>query len=157
MPLDPVASSVDHFVPGLGVDPRCAGRSAHLGLTYYFYPDAACTTATCQLDVGFVSSADGGATWTRPTKLAGPMRLTWLPLTSQGYMFGDYISTSIVARSRLAIPVIEIARAPTGSTLHVDTFAASVRLRHGHAAAEQTASRAAAGARLRVPGTARSM
>ena len=157
VPIDPVTSGVDHFVPGLGVDPRSAGRSARLGLTYYFYPNAACTTATCQLNVGFVSSTNGGATWTRPTQLAGPMRLTWLPLTTQGYMFGDYISTSIVARSRLAIPVIEIARAPTGSTLHVDTFAASVHLRHGHAAAKQAGSRATAGARLRVPGTARSM
>ena len=71
-------------------------------------------------------------------------------------MFGDYISTSIVARSHRAIPVIEIARAPSGSLLHVDTFAASVRLRHGHVAAEQAGSHAAAGARS-VPGTARSM
>jgi hypothetical protein len=157
VPIDPVTSGVDHFVPGLGVDRRSAGSSAHLGLTYYFYPDAACTTATCELDVGFVSSSDGGATWTRPTQLAGPMRLTWLPLTSQGYMFGDYISTSIVPGSRKATPVIEVARAPSGSTLHVDTFAASVRLRRGDTAAEQAGSRAAAGSRSRVPGTARSM
>jgi BNR repeat-like domain len=157
VPIDPVTSGVDHFVPGLGVDRRSAGSSAHLGLTYYFYPNAACTTATCELDVGFVSSTDGGATWARPTQLAGPMRLTWLPLTSQGYMFGDYISTSIVTGSRKATPVIEVARAPSGSTLHVDTFAASVRLRRGHAAAEQGGSRAAAGSRSRVPGTVRSM
>jgi hypothetical protein len=62
VPIDPVTSGVDHFVPGLGVDRRSAGSSAHLGLTYYFYPDAACTTATCELDVGFVSSTNGGAT-----------------------------------------------------------------------------------------------
>lgn len=53
--------------------------------------------------------------------------------------------------------VIEVARAPTGSTLHVDTFAASVRLRRGHAATKQAGSRAAVGPRSRVPGTARSM
>jgi hypothetical protein len=157
VPIDPVSSGVDHFVPGLGVDRRSAGDDARLGLTYYFYPNAACTTATCELNVGFVSSTNGGATWTRPTKLAGPMRLTWLPLTSQGYMFGDYISTSIMPGSRRAIPVIEVARAPSGSTLHVDTFAATLRLRHGDAAAQQAASRAAAASRSRVPGTARSM
>jgi len=34
-----------------------------LALTYYYYPDANCTTANCQLQVGFVSSTDGGTTW----------------------------------------------------------------------------------------------
>jgi BNR repeat-like domain len=157
VPIDPVSSSVDHFVAGLGVDPASAGGSARLGLAYYFYPDAACTTATCQLDVGFLSSANGGATWTRATQLAGPMNLTWLPLTTQGYMFGDYISTSIVAGAKDATTVIEIARRPTGSTFHVDTFAASVRLGHGDDAGEVAGSAAAAGARSRVAAPPRSM
>jgi hypothetical protein len=72
-------------------------------------------------------------------------------------MFGDYISTSILPDSRRAVAVIEVARPPSGSTLQVDTFAATLRLRHGDAAAEQAGSRAAAGARSRVRGTARSM
>jgi hypothetical protein len=44
--------------------------------------------------VGFVSSKNGGANWSSPIQLAGPMSLTGLPLTNQGYMVGDYISTS---------------------------------------------------------------
>jgi len=62
--------------------------SAHLVVTFYFYPNANYTT-TCQLEVGYATSADGGATWTSTTQVAGPMSLTWLANTSQGRMVGD--------------------------------------------------------------------
>ncbi len=74
IPIDLVTSGVDHFVPGLAVDAGTSGASAHLALTYYFYPDATCTGG-CQLDVGYISSPDGGAHWSDPTMLAGPMTL----------------------------------------------------------------------------------
>jgi len=122
-------------------DPASTGASAHLGLAYYFYPNAACTTDTCQLDVGFVASTDGGSTWTTATQLAGPMTLTWLPLTSQGYMVGDYISTSIVAGANKATPVFEIAKQPSGSTLDEATYAASVPLDGTSTTAARAASR----------------
>ena len=93
IPIDAVGSGVDHFIPGLAVDPATS-RSGHLALTYYSYPNAACTPATCQLNVGFVSSPDGGATWSPSTQLAGPMSLADIAATSQGPMVGDYISTS---------------------------------------------------------------
>jgi hypothetical protein len=38
VPIDPVTSTVDHFIPGLAVDPTTSGTGAHLALTYYFYP-----------------------------------------------------------------------------------------------------------------------
>jgi hypothetical protein len=94
IPIDPVGSGVDHFIPGLAVDPATSGAGAHLALTYYYYPNAACTEATCQLDVGYVSSPDAGAHWSAPTKLTGPMFLTDIADTTQGPMVGDYISTS---------------------------------------------------------------
>jgi hypothetical protein len=56
------------------------------------------------------------------------MPLTWAPLTTQGYMVGDYISTSIVAGANKATPVLEIAGPPSGSTLDLPTCAASVPL-----------------------------
>ncbi|MDT5010052.1 MAG: hypothetical protein QOH57_1669, partial [Mycobacterium sp.] len=93
IPIDPVASGVDHFIPGLAVDPNSSGRTAHLALTYYFYPDATCA-AGCQLKVGYVSSPDGGAHWGDATTLAGPFPLDEVANTSQGRMVGDYISTS---------------------------------------------------------------
>src|SRR3989442_1456059 len=61
VPIDPTTSTVDHFIPGLAVDRTTAGASAHLGLTYYYYPNAACSAASCQLSVGFISSTNGGA------------------------------------------------------------------------------------------------
>src|SRR5437588_157209 len=49
-------------------------------------------------------------------QLAGPMTLTWLPLTTQGFMVADYISTSIVPGDDDATPVFEVARPPTGTS-----------------------------------------
>jgi hypothetical protein len=93
VPIDPVISGEDHFIPGLAVDPATSGATAHLGLTYYFYPSAACSSA-CRLEVGFISSPDGGAHWGTATQLAGPMALSQIAQTSQGSMVGDYISSS---------------------------------------------------------------
>jgi hypothetical protein len=94
VPIDDVTSIVDHFIPGLGVDRATSGAGAHLALTYYFYPDGNCTTETCQLEVGFISSPDGGAHGGAPTTLSDAMSLTDIASTSQGPMVGDYISTS---------------------------------------------------------------
>jgi len=96
VPIDPVTSTADHFIPGLAVDPLTSGSTAHLGLTYYFYPQTSCTQSTCKLAVGFISSRDGGTTWSLAKKMAGPMRLTWIANTDQGRMVGDYMSTSYV-------------------------------------------------------------
>jgi BNR repeat-like domain len=93
VPIDPVTSTVDHFIPGLAVDPTTSGSSTKLALTYYFYPNANCGGA-CRLTVGYISSPDGGAHWGSPTQLAGPMGLSQIANTSQGPMVGDYISTS---------------------------------------------------------------
>jgi hypothetical protein len=112
IPLDPRGGGVDHFIPGLAVDGSTSDGSARLVLTYYFYPNATCTASTCQLDVGFSTSADGGATWTSNTQIAGPMTLSWLPNTTQGRMVGDYISTSFSGAP--AYPAFALASAPTG-------------------------------------------
>ena len=111
IPLDPIGSGVDHFLPGLGVDNTTSGGSAHLALIFYFYPNANCTASTCQLDTGFSTSADGGATWTSSAQVAGPMTISWLPNTSQGRMVGDYFSTSFVGGP--AYPAFAVASAPT--------------------------------------------
>ena len=110
VPIDPVTSGADHFIPGLGVDRSTAGASAHLGLTYYFYPDATCASG-CQLEAAFISSADGGANWGGKVQLAGPMSLGWLAFTTQGFMVGDYISTSFL--NGLAFPALAVATAGT--------------------------------------------
>ncbi len=114
IPADPVGSGVDHFIPGLAVDRSTSGATAHLALTFYFYPVADCGTSTtpaCQLDFGTVTSADGGTTWTATSQVAGPMTLSWLPSTTQGRMVGDYISTSFAGSA--AFPAFALASAPT--------------------------------------------
>ncbi|MGZ3625370.1 MAG: sialidase family protein [Ktedonobacteraceae bacterium] len=114
IPTDVVGSGVDHFIPGLAVDSSTSGSSTHLALAYYFYPNANCTTATCQLEVGFVSSVDGGNSWSTSTTLtSSAMNLTWLANTTDGYMVGDYISTSF--SDGKAFPVFITALAPNGS------------------------------------------
>jgi hypothetical protein len=126
VPIDDVTSGADHFIPGVGVDRATSGASAHLALTYYYYPDGACTTATCRLDVGYVSSPDGGAHWSSPTQLGGPMSLTDIAATSQGPMVGDYISTSFSRGS--AATVFPIGLAHTGSTFNEGLYAPSAPL-----------------------------
>jgi len=96
IPIDATNSTVDHFLPGLGVDRATNGSNAHLGLAYYFYPTANCTVSTCQLFVGFISSRNGGTTWSAPTTLAGPMSLAGLPDSDLGKAVGDYVSTSFL-------------------------------------------------------------
>jgi hypothetical protein len=129
IPIDPVTSSVDHFLPALAVDPATAGSSAHIGIVYYFYPEQHCEQTTCQLSVGFVSSTDGGSTWTSPLQLAGPFKNTWFPLTTQGYMVGDYISMSIVDGK--AIPVFPVAtkgRCDLGEVTSCNVWTASATI-----------------------------
>jgi hypothetical protein len=111
VPIDPVTSGADHFIPGLAVDRRTSGAGAHLALTYYFYPDATCTGG-CQLSVGYISSPDGGRHWGDALQLAGPMSLNDIADTSQGRMVGDYISTSFNA-SGSAATVFAVGRPHT--------------------------------------------
>jgi hypothetical protein len=111
IPLDSVGNGADHFIPGLTVDTTTSGSGAHLVLYYYYYPLSSCRTSTCQLDVGASKSSDGGATWSPGSQVAGPMKLTWLPFTTQGYMVGDYISTSFIGST--ATPAFALASAPT--------------------------------------------
>ena len=114
IPIDPITSTVDHFIPGLGVDPATSGSSAHLTLTYYYYLVSNCGTV-CQMGVAFGSSQDGGQSWSAPVELAGPMNTNWLPNTFSGLMAADYISTSYVSGNAFA--VFAVAKTPSGSML----------------------------------------
>ena len=96
------ANTNDHFIPGIAADPNTSGSSAHLGLFYYNFPVAACAYADpanpanqCNLRVGYVSSVDGGATWSDPQYLAS-MPLSSIVHTSQGLMVGDYSQATVI-------------------------------------------------------------
>ncbi len=110
VPIDPVKSGIDHFIPGLAVNKTTSGATAQLGLTYYFYPKG-----TTELGVGFISSTNAGSTWSTAQTIASGMPSTWLATTNQGRMVGDYISTSF-GSDNLAHGVFATASAPTTGT-----------------------------------------
>ncbi len=94
IPIDPVTTTVDHFIAGVGIDPTTSGSGAHVAIHYYYYAQSNCTTATCELSIGYIASGNGGSTWNAPVTLAGPMQLSWLPTSNSGYMVGDYVATA---------------------------------------------------------------
>ena len=114
IPIDPLTSTVDHFIAGIGIDPATSGSTAHITVAYYFYPVANCGNS-CQLEVGFTTSQDGGQTWTAGQKIAGPMQLSWLPVSDLGPMVADYIGVSYTNGNPFA--VFAVGKAPTGGVL----------------------------------------
>jgi len=110
VPIDATNSGIDHFIPGLAVNKATSGGAAQLGLTYYFFP-----SGSTQLSVGFISSTNGGSTWSTAQTIASGMPTTWIANTSQGRMVGDYISTSY-GSDNLAHGVFATASAPTSGT-----------------------------------------
>ena len=113
--VDPVGSTVEHFVAGLGVRPGTSGATAQLDLIFYQMPVAACTATTCDITAVTTSSTDGGATWAPTTALhSTPMKPTWLPNSSLGRMLTDY--QNIVYRNGIPLATLPIASLPVGST-----------------------------------------
>jgi hypothetical protein len=119
IPIDLVTSKADHFTPGLAVAPGTSGSTAHLALTFYFFPNANCTT-TCNLSVGYVASTNGGTTWSKVKTLTNGINPSWLPSTTSGQMVGDYMAASIPGSK--VHGVFAGAQAPVGSTLNEAMF-----------------------------------
>jgi len=122
IPIDPVTSTLDHFIPGIGIDPTTSGATAHVAVHFYAYSKASCSTSTCQLFVGYISSPNGGATWHSPVRIAGPMKLSWLPDSQNGLMVGDYIATAFT--NGVPHGVFAIAAAKSGSTFNEAMYTA---------------------------------
>ncbi len=123
IPLDAQTSTADHFLPGLAVDSTTGGSTAHLALVYHFYPETNCTATDCNLSVGFITSQDGGNSWTTPTTLVSGMLLSSLPTTTSGVMVGDYFAT--VFSGGRAFPVFTLANLPSGSVLNQAIYTTS--------------------------------
>jgi BNR repeat-like domain len=132
IPIDPIGSNIDHFIPGLAVDRMSRGAGTLLALTYYFEQPAGCVGLTCEIQVGFTSSVNNGQTWSAPQTLSDPMQLGWLAPTTQGAMVGDYISTSFLAGQQRVVNGIAIGFAPTpDGLLNEPMFSALEKLRSG--------------------------
>jgi hypothetical protein len=122
VPIDPVTSVVDHFIPGVGIDPATSGATAHVGIHYYYYGQSNCTVLSCRLYVGYISSPNGGATWSPHVRLAGPATLNLLPNSQNGLMVGDYIATAFT--NGVPHGVFAVARAKTGTAYNEAMFTA---------------------------------
>jgi BNR repeat-like domain len=94
IPIAPRSSRADYVIPGVAVD---GGRVGRLAVAYYVYRSGAF------LDAGFISSPNGGRTWTPPRRLnAQTMRLEWIAQAG-GAMVGDYISASFAGGRAVAL------------------------------------------------------
>jgi BNR repeat-like domain/BNR/Asp-box repeat len=122
VPIAPLSSNLDVFIPGLAADPT---RPGHLALVYASFTSTACRSGACTLGIGFTTSNDGGATWSTPERLdAQPFSTNWLPRAEGGRMVGDYFSTSF-AGDRV-VPVFALATTPLGGRFREAIFAASL-------------------------------
>jgi hypothetical protein len=122
VPIDATSSTVDHFIPGIGIDPATSGSGAHVAIHYYYYSQSDCTQATCQLIAGYISSANGGSTWNEPVTLAGPMQLGWLPTSQNGLMVGDYVATAFT--NGVPHGVFAVATPTSGTTFNEAIYTA---------------------------------
>ncbi|MBA3914414.1 MAG: exo-alpha-sialidase [Acidobacteriales bacterium] len=122
VPIDAISTTVDHFIPGIGIDPNTSGSNAHIAIHYYYYPVSNCTKTTCQLYVGYISSSNGGTSWNAPVTLAGPMQLGWLPNSQNGLMVGDYIGTAFT--NGVPHSVFAVAAAKNGTKFNEAMFTA---------------------------------
>lgn len=115
IPIDPAGSGVDHFLPGVGIDPSTSGNSANLALVYYYFSSANCDVNTCQLDTGFLTSSNGGSSWSARQQLAGPMQIGWLSGSDAGPFVGDYMAVAYYLHRPL--PIFAVASPPLPSGL----------------------------------------
>jgi hypothetical protein len=103
IPIGKVTDDADYMLPGIGIQPGTSGSRAKIAIYYYYYPDNACDLKTCRLDVGYVSSVNGGRTWSSSVQVAGPTLLGRIAPTSEGRMVGDYIGTAIASGRAFAL------------------------------------------------------
>jgi BNR repeat-like domain len=108
----------DAELPGLDADPTRSGR---LALAYYVFRGSS-------LDVRFVSSSNGAASWSPPKQLnSRHVPVSGIADTSLGSMVGDYISTSFAGGR--AVPVFALAQKPKRNRLQESIFTASLAVR----------------------------
>jgi hypothetical protein len=119
IPITLGSGAQDYVIPGIAVDKTTSGSSAHLVVTFY-YQSATCTSiSSCLLNAGSVSSTNGGSSWGAATTLTSSgVQQGWLATTSQGFMVGDYISTSFGAATHAgtAFGVFANATVSSGGT-----------------------------------------
>ncbi len=110
-----LASGGDYLTPTLAASGNVAAVVAYTRVA----------GSCCRLGVRLFRSADGGTTWSRPTRLdARPMDVSWLARSfsdGAGGFLGDYQAVAF-AGSR-PMPIFAAAHAPRGAALRQDLYA----------------------------------
>jgi hypothetical protein len=106
IPIDSVGSNIDHFITGVAVrrsEDDVGGDDEYhsdLAVNYYYLTDATCdptvANAICRLFAGFISSNDGGRTWSAPIRVSGQMNVLNLTFTEFGYFVANDITSIYV-------------------------------------------------------------
>jgi hypothetical protein len=86
-----------------------------------------CTSSTCLVSAGFISSNDGGRSWGHEHKIAGPMAESWLVPTDAGEMVADYISAVFVNGKPYGAFAIARAPDPMTGSFYEATYAGHLR------------------------------
>src|SRR5262249_15464273 len=143
VPTEDASGPGDYFIPGLGADRNTFAPNVSLALVYYRYPEANCSQATCQLIGGFITSSDGGQTWSVPIDVTSPMGIDWLPDTVSGRMVADYLGADFTGDG-VPHPIFAGAAEPMGQFLEsmFTTSVDSAAGRRAEVAAADDAARA---------------
>ena len=133
IPIDPVTSNIDHFIAGVAVrrnedDLEGDNSRNDLAVNYYYLTHATCdptvANATCRLFAGFVSSNDGGKTWSAPIQVSGPMNVLNLTSTEFGYFVANDITSIYVNGQPQAVYSIALPPNPKTGELHQSIYSA---------------------------------
>ena len=118
VPIHPVGSAFSEFTPGIAVE------GSRVAVTYYTLRPCG---SDCRVDIGAISSSNGGATWSAPQRLNTlSMPQEWLPFAG-GWFLGDYISTSFAGGR--AVGVLALAEPPIGRRLDEAIYATTFAVR----------------------------
>ena len=143
----------DHVLPGLAVDATTARARTRLALTFYALSPAGCRATACSFEPFFVSSPDGGRSWSPPQRLEPAAPADSFPLAGARFA-GDYISTSFVAGGT-AVPVFAWASAPFDGQFHEGVYATAIAPLAATPAVQLGAPRVRVATRLGVRASAR--
>ena len=113
VPIDATSSTVDHFIPGIGVDRGTSGASARIGLAYYYYPTAACTSTHLPAERRLHLLDQRGHQLERGHQRGRPDVAVLVGQHLPG-PHGRRLHLHLGAPRRKAWPTIAVATAPTG-------------------------------------------
>jgi hypothetical protein len=122
VPIDPTTSVIDHFIPGIGIDPETSGSSAHVAITYYFYTNTSCTRIHLHAQRGLHFVTQWRNNMECRAEALRPHAAHVAAQSQNGLMVGDYIATAFT--NGVPHGVFAVAAAKSGSTFNESMYTA---------------------------------